>query len=1143
MVSAAQQRLLDILDYWHKIEFFIPFDLSQVTDIEDAWKLRWIRSEHLAQWPAAFSQPFDIPAHLQVSGFRLYLGLFDRSEIAAICKRVLPAVDGDEDENEERGAMAGMTCFARFDLNVHGEPAFDPVSVSTVPWALGRTMSEGIGSLGAQAFEAAQQDLRDRLKEFRSERAPAAPVVPGGPAIAPLTGADIVALSDLLTGWAGFTPAPGQPVLLEIVTSRRKEDGKEAGKNNGKSNGEQPDRLAAHAAGGSQPAYQADVPANDPTNNPADNRAQNQLNEQSEEPEEPAEPAVDILNSFFIADIEHAMDAVRAGEAPLLATYLTPLAQDQRIDVYTSAGRRALLDQLHPARGNRGHWLSQSAHSMSLMQQFAINAGQERLRDGGLFAVNGPPGTGKTTLLREIFADNIVRRAAVLAQLPSAAAAFDGRVRVTFADGKNTTIRTLRPELTGFEMVVASSNNAAVENISRDLPKRKSLGEDWQDIGYLRSVSDRIASEDEKGYFVPTPETATWGLISCSLGNSSNRYRFVSKFYHPNWNDKVKPDSRCQNVREWMDGYRGPGFAQAAAEFRLLAEQVEAEIADLAAYANCWQQFPDADTQNLRQAEHDALALATEAARVHGAAQGAVQELLVFQADLREEERLLDRERPAWWARWFKPAVMRRYRDDCAANAGAQRALLRQVAAAREAEAAALARQQGSQAAVAAAQAAVAQHERQRQVWQQQMAQYRERYACQVPASADELEQDAIQIAGLWHDQALARLRSRLFAAALALHEAWLAEVGRPGSHGFGGNLFALAQLLTNNRPDRAEHVPLIWQSLFMVVPVVSTTFASLARQFRDMGAGSLGWLFIDEAGQSVPQAAVGGLWRARRAVVVGDPLQIEPVFTVPLTLIRSLSAQSPHTAAEDYAPDKISVQRLADSANRHGTLVPQPDGQGLWIGSPLRVHRRCADPMFSLANTIAYGGKMVIEPARRRPAPLKVAMGDSAWIDIGGQTVHKQVVPAQIEFVADVLLALYRHGGALPDLYVISPFKAVREELRKRIMELAWQGTGKPPSKAAVRAWCKASVGTVHTFQGKEQAAVLMVLGVDADNAGSAAWAAAKPNLLNVALTRAQQHFYMIGAGEVWRDRAYFGAAYATLPKRTPEQFLAGIG
>ena len=42
MVSAAQQRLLDILDYWHKIEFFIPFDLSQVTDIEDAWKLRWI---------------------------------------------------------------------------------------------------------------------------------------------------------------------------------------------------------------------------------------------------------------------------------------------------------------------------------------------------------------------------------------------------------------------------------------------------------------------------------------------------------------------------------------------------------------------------------------------------------------------------------------------------------------------------------------------------------------------------------------------------------------------------------------------------------------------------------------------------------------------------------------------------------------------------------------------------------------------------------------------------------------------------------------------------------------------------------------------------------------------------------------------
>ncbi|WP_230371727.1 AAA domain-containing protein [Paludibacterium denitrificans] len=99
--------------------------------------------------------------------------------------------------------------------------------------------------------------------------------------------------------------------------------------------------------------------------------------------------------------------------------------------------------------------------------------------------------------------------------------------------------------------------------------------------------------------------------------------------------------------------------------------------------------------------------------------------------------------------------------------------------------------------------------------------------------------------------------------------------------------------MLTGGSSDKLspEHRPLLWDALFFVVPVVSTTLASFDRLFVGMGKNSLGWLLIDEAGQATPQSAAGAIWRSQRAVIVGDPLQIEPVFTVPRSWLRSCDA------------------------------------------------------------------------------------------------------------------------------------------------------------------------------------------------------------------------------------------------------------
>ncbi|WP_405827557.1 AAA domain-containing protein [Streptomyces sp. NBC_00105] len=847
----------------------------------------------------------------------------------------------------------------------------------------------------------------------------------------------------------------------------------------------------------------------------------------------------DFLNSFIAADLDRVAGALaRSDPGPGLASYLTPdAAFDKTCRVDLRLNPAAALAGVAPTRTPAGRWPAEAEHPLALSQQFAVNAVHTELAPtAGIFAVNGPPGTGKTTMLRDCFAATVVERARRLAALRLPSEAFAKQAPYVWKSGDYTrTVTPLRPEFTGFEMVVASANNGAVENISTEIPAREALGEQWREgADYFAEQATRLLKGEP-----------AWGAVAARLGSKRNRLEFVNRFWHGKYrrSDVGAPPPppvpsqadggrrRPRNawidsgsglshlLRQWRDTPQTGVWREAKLRFETALAEVERlrdERADAAAaYADQTGAYEALLRAQLAAVQHTA-----QLARVREALPPAEAALARAQQELAEAERTHQAHlarRPGFTVSLF--TLGRAARDWHADEAGAAGL----AAAARGARDAAQAHADGVRATVGAVAAGLraleeAQESARARVERTEvaLAAARGRWEGFVPEDSWLTQDAARELAAPWSDPEITRARTEVFLAALGLHEAFLRCTART----MYANLMAGMDAVTGAVPETVPeaHLRAAWQSVFVVVPVVSTTFASLDRVFGRLGPEALGWLFVDEAGQATPQMAVGGLWRARRTVVVGDPLQLEPVVVLPWTAQRAL--RDDFGAAEEWAPGRTSVQQLADRSNRYGTLLPAelPDGgHEVWVGSPLRVHRRCDDPMFSISNAVAYDGLMVQGTAEREPYVHRPA---SSWVNVTGAEADGHWIPEEGRALQRVLERLRDEGGVDlgRDVFVISPFRQVVAGAKRVCRDLM-------PAER---------VGTVHTTQGKEADVVILVLGTDPGRAGARAWAASRPNLLNVAVSRAKRRLFVIGNLDAWRDQRFFTTLAEALPAHT---------
>ncbi|MCX5409273.1 AAA domain-containing protein [Streptomyces sp. NBC_00335] len=1213
----------------------------------------------------------------------VYCGVFDLELLRQAMIAVLPAgTDPDPGVPQSELVLSGQSAMFALVLDDEGRPVEDTSVVSACAWATGRLFDPGPSAPGwLTGFEELDEAFGTAIDELTATAIPYGPAAPatgaayerrpgsaGGPEagdgswqrlLAEILGGAAVGAVGALFGEVVGAALQGaaEPLVRRaanwVAARRPAGEQEESGRPDGTGGvperapadgpGASPDASAEHGADTGPRALGfvdlvaltaqiADLCGVRDHLRPQVVRVRSRLVRRPADPKAKPTATAPFLNSLLPPDLARVSAAVGEGLGPALEAYLTELdAVDvgARTDVRQERG--VVLDGVAPELVPAGRWPAPARFPLALSQQFAVD---RMLADragtaGGMFSVNGPPGTGKTTMLRDLVAALVVERAAVLATFDRPDQAFTGPPwRGLDRQGKRPRfVARLDPRLTGFEIVVASSNNGAVENITAELPGIGALGEHWH--GGPDHFSD-LASALLGG--------PAWGLVAAVLGNKGNRKEFGSRFW---WGQlpQEEIDARSaaglpplRGMREvlsdWIaprpqPGGRGPGtpadqvaaagpalpvpsWTDAVAGFRTARAEVERLRAGRARLAgalaavgspSAGQRIADLEAAVSRADRQvaastgvlDRAAAATATARAatmaaeagYGAASELVprarQELADVRAELsaareqaahqREYVTALSvrHEAPPAPERGLRGGLRRLLQSPAERQAAErqqehtqaeiasllvrQRAALHdsleQVASAAREESLAAARHARSGAAVdeaaagltaahayeratserEAAAATALRHARQaadgsRRELRAAVAELDDRHRelreaartlPSLPLGWPQLDESEQELGSPWSDEAWSTARSDLFLRALDLHRAFAAGAAKK----VRGNLQLLMELMAGtNGPVPDEQVEHAWQTLFLLVPVVSTTFSSVGSMFARLGRESIGWVLVDEAGQATPQAAAGALWRARRAVLVGDPLQLEPVVTMPTALQRRLLRA--HGVDEHWLPSATSAQAVADRTNRYGTYLPAPDTEDeqVWVGSPLRVHRRCEEPMFTVSNEVAYGGLMVYgtEP-KAFPDAERGGLLPSRWLNTDDPARPSDAPWGErdrraFEFVLD---HLHRHGVDVERVRVIAPFRALVAECQKVCRGRAgW-------TSPLIEERC----ATVHRAQGKEADVVVLVLG--GGRPGAREWAARTPHLLNVAASRAKRRLYVIGERSLWAPLPHF--------------------
>jgi hypothetical protein len=917
------------------------------------------------------------------------------------------------------------------------------------------------------------------------------------------------------------------------------------------------------------------------------------------------------------------------------------IAARDRHDFIKPKDKDAFFDEmseiLNPKNAPLGKWPSR--YMPALMQQVAINLTTSNensgifTKSGNIFSVNGPPGTGKTTLLKEIIASNIVNKAIVLSKYTIPDDAFEGKsfecgpLNGAYNEYQYKWYRFKDNSIADYGVLVTSCNNAAVENITKELPLQSGILENLKPVTegdnrdskemqeQLREIRELFSAKEtdntgkgEPGeiYFTKYAKNLlssekknidAWGTVAVALGKKSNISNFYYKVLseiqknHLKKNDYIEkrlPEyqearriflsqlKKVEGMRKELAKY-GDAVSEArkalknsqrtsqihteriqitklqitnletelefkepklendrkkADELNIVCTEIEQriqkhlqEIKSLSEKEEDYKrQAKDAEQSISRltkifkkskynEALETAKSLREKAARFEDASFDVEKTLIDEQAKLAVENAKRDESEHQFKRLKDEIDSIKTLKTDLEIQCSY---LQKEIQTAKD-EAKALAQKRDSLL------------EQYAQAGELKSGHILDEDFIESILSKDENVSTIAQTTNPWTTEEYNREREKLFFYALQMTKEFLLS-----SKCCRANLRYLGQywglkLEGSNKVnfhtnDKEAMIDSLLNTLFLLTPVISSTFASVGNLLKDIKKpGVIGTLIIDEAGQAQPQMAVGALFRARKSIIVGDPKQVEPVVTDDLKILKNSYSK---TIFARYNNKSLSVQSCADIINPFGTFFDNDNDSPEWVGCPLLVHRRCISPMYEISNRISYDGIMkqqTLPPSEKKAKTFLST--NSCWINIIGTETGNgnHYVPKQGELVCRMIDKAFKLAEQ-PNLYIITPFTSVEKGIRDAL-ENYKRKTSKEHLKENVffDDWVDTHIGTVHKFQGKEANEVIFVLGCDETAKKKyAVTGFVNSNIVNVAATRAKYRFYVIGDIRVWRNNQY---------------------